>query len=54
MGECPVCEADVTFEGEVVLHELIPCPECTQDLEVTSVDPFELGEAPPEDEDWGE
>ena len=54
MSECPVCEADVTFEGEVVPHELISCPECAGDLEVVSVDPLVLSEAPEEAEDWGE
>ena len=53
MGECPICAAEVPFDG-AIQGELRECPECAQELEVTSVDPFELDEAPEQDEDWGE
>jgi alpha-aminoadipate carrier protein LysW len=51
---CPVCEADVPLECDVVMGELIECPECGSELEVVSLDPLELDEAPEEEEDWGE
>lgn len=38
----------------VELSELLPCPDCGTDLEVTSMDPLTLEEAPEEQEDWGE
>ncbi len=51
---CPVCEADVPLEDDVVMGELIECPECGSELEVVSLEPVELDEAPEEEEDWGE
>ncbi len=54
MAACPVCEADVPLEADVVMGELIECPECGSELEVVSLEPVELDEAPEEEEDWGE
>jgi len=54
MAECPVCGADVELADDTVEGELLECPDCGVELEVTSVDPFELSEAPQEEEDWGE
>jgi len=33
---------------------LVTCPDCGVELEVTSVNPIELTEAPQEEEDWGQ
>jgi alpha-aminoadipate carrier protein LysW len=52
--ECPVCGAEITLFEDTVEGELIVCPECGVELEVISVDPPELAEAPQEEEDWGE
>ena len=52
--ECPVCGAEIDFVEGSVAGELITCPECGAELEVVSVDPFEVAEAPQEEEDWGE
>lgn len=52
--ECPVCGAEIEFVEGTVAGELITCPECGVELEVVSVDPFEVAEAPQEEEDWGE
>jgi alpha-aminoadipate carrier protein LysW len=55
MLECPVCGAKMgdlppgTRPGEVVT-----CPECAIQLEVTSVEPPELDLLPEVEEDWGE
>ena len=54
MAECPVCGADIDFSNDTVEGELMECPECGVELEVVSVDPPELQEAPSEEEDWGE
>ena len=36
-------------EGEIVI-----CPDCGVELEVTGVDPLTVGLAPEVEEDWGE
>lgn len=53
-AECPICCADVLFTGEIAIGELIVCPECGMELEVTSLSPLTLSEAPQEAEDWGQ
>ena len=52
--KCCVCEADVKFAEEVMLGELIACPDCGIELEVVSISPIEVQEAPEVQEDWGE
>jgi alpha-aminoadipate carrier protein LysW len=52
--ECPVCAAEVDFPDDAVQGELISCPECGTELEITGIDPPQLAEAPQEEEDWGE
>lgn len=51
---CPVCDAPVTLPADAVVSELIPCRECGSDLEVESLDPPRIKEAPMEEEDWGQ
>lgn len=53
-GTCPECEAVVPLEGGVELGEILVCPDCGVELEVTSLDPVALSLAPREEEDWGE
>ncbi len=53
-ASCPVCDATVAVDAAVVASELVRCRDCGSDLEVTSFDPLQLVEAPPEEEDWGE
>ena len=51
---CPECEATLQLDG-VLAGEIIVCPDCGVDLEVTAVTPsLELALAPQEAEDWGE
>jgi len=50
---CPSCEAELEFEA-VEEGEIVECEECGAELEVTSLDPPQLSEAPEEEEDWGE
>ncbi len=54
MVECPVCDAELELEDDAVEGELIACADCGIELEVTSLDPPAVEEAPQEEEDWGE
>ena len=51
--QCPECAAAITL-SDVVEGEIVVCPECGVDLEVTALDPLTLDLAPMEEEDWGE
>jgi alpha-aminoadipate carrier protein LysW len=53
-AECPVCGVEIDFTEGTVVGELISCPDCGSELEVLSTDPFQIAEAPQEEEDWGE
>ncbi len=53
-GLCPLCDARIQLEADVLPGELVECPECTMELEVVSTHPIRLAEAPQEEEDWGE
>lgn len=50
---CPECEALIEL-SDVIEGEIVVCPECGADLEVTQLDPLTLETAPMEQEDWGE
>jgi alpha-aminoadipate carrier protein LysW len=54
MPACPVCEADVPVPGDAIVHELVDCGDCATELEIASLSPPLLKEAPQEEEDWGE
>jgi len=51
---CPECAADFGLDAGVETGEIIVCPDCGVDLEVTSVNPAAVDLAPMEAEDWGE
>jgi alpha-aminoadipate carrier protein LysW len=51
---CTECEAEITLEKGTEVGEIIVCPDCGVDLEVTSLDPATVVLAPMEEEDWGE
>jgi alpha-aminoadipate/glutamate carrier protein LysW len=53
-AHCPTCDGPVPFGPGTVVSELLTCRECGSYLEVTSLDPPQLQEAPMEEEDWGE
>jgi alpha-aminoadipate carrier protein LysW len=53
-ANCPECDATLTLGADVVEGEIIVCPDCAVELEVTSVNPLELALAPEVGEDWGE
>jgi len=52
--KCCVCEADVKIADDVMIGELINCPDCGTELEVISISPVTVQEAPEVKEDWGE
>jgi alpha-aminoadipate carrier protein LysW len=51
---CPVCDAAVSIPADAVVAELLRCRECGVELEIKSLDPLLLAEAPTEEEDWGQ
>jgi alpha-aminoadipate carrier protein LysW len=51
---CPECDTPITLDEQTVVGEVVPCPDCGADLEVTALQPPTLALAPPEEEDWGE
>lgn len=53
-AHCPECDADITLEAGTEVGEIIVCPDCGVDLEVTSLTPITVELAPMEEEDWGE
>jgi alpha-aminoadipate/glutamate carrier protein LysW len=53
-ASCPECEATITLAADVVEGEIIVCPDCAAELELTSIDPAVLALAPEVGEDWGE
>lgn len=51
---CPECEAEVNLAANTEVGEILVCPDCGVDLEVTALDPAVVELAPMEQEDWGE
>ena len=51
---CPECAAEIPLEPNTEAGEIIVCPDCGVDLEVTSIEPAAVQLAPMEQEDWGE
>lgn len=54
MTACVICGATVGLPADALPGELIECSECGSELEIVSVDPVGLAEAPTEEEDWGQ
>lgn len=51
---CPDCQAEVMAEDDVQVGEVITCPECSVNLEVTNNNPLTVTHAAAVKEDWGE
>jgi alpha-aminoadipate carrier protein LysW len=51
---CPECAAEFSLEPGAEVGEILVCPECGVDLELTGLDPASVALAPMEQEDWGE
>ena len=54
MSECTVCGAELALSDGLVKGELLECDDCGTELEVISLDPLKLAEAPEAEEDWGQ
>ena len=52
-ANCPECDAAISLD-KPMKGEIVVCPDCGSELEVTQVDPLQLELAPEEEEDWGE
>lgn len=52
-GTCPMCEDQMTLD-KPIRGEIVPCPGCGAELDVTAVDPLTLEQAPMAEEDYGE
>lgn len=53
-SKCPECDAAVAVEADAVKGEIVTCPDCGAELEVTATAPVALALAPEAEEDWGE
>ncbi len=51
---CPECDGGVAFQRSPVRGEVVRCPDCSAELEVTGIAPVTLELAPEVEEDWGE
>ncbi len=51
---CPVCDASISLPKGTEVNELVPCSDCGSELELVSLEPLKLEEAPEIEEDWGE
>ena len=53
MTRCPECEAEIAAQ-DLMVGEIIFCPDCSADLEVLALQPLAVALAPEVEEDWGE
>lgn len=53
MTGCLECGRSIELHNPVT-GEVVDCPDCGVELEVTALEPLTLGYAPEEQEDWGE
>ena len=51
---CTECGAELRPDDDVIQNEILPCPDCGVELEVMSLNPFQVALAPEVEEDWGE
>lgn len=51
---CIECGASVTVPEDCVIGEIVPCALCGCEMEIASLEPFQLELAPEIEEDWGE
>jgi alpha-aminoadipate carrier protein LysW len=52
--DCNECGGQVVVGGDVMLGEILQCPDCGVELEVIQLDPLLIEMAPEIEEDWGE
>jgi len=51
---CIECAGDVPLMDDVMVGEIVACPDCGVELEVVAVAPPAVELAPEIEEDWGE
>lgn len=51
---CIICECGIPLVAGTVKGEILLCPDCGTELEILSMDPVQVAEAPEVEEDWGE
>jgi alpha-aminoadipate carrier protein LysW len=51
---CVECDGEVMVADDALVGEIVECPECGAELEVTGLSPLTLELAPEVEEDWGE
>ncbi len=51
---CLECGALVESGSDLIIGEILECPDCAIELEVIQVDPLSIELAPEIEEDWGE
>lgn len=52
--ECIICGFKIGLGSDIEINEIIECGDCGSELEIESVNPIVIIEAPFEAEDWGE
>lgn len=51
---CPTCNGSVPVVEDVLISEILICPDCQAQWEIINLDPLECALAPEIEEDWGE
>lgn len=51
---CVECDGELEMTDDVLVGEIVECPDCGVELEVTGVSPLTIELAPEVEEDWGE
>jgi alpha-aminoadipate carrier protein LysW len=51
---CVECDGEVEMADDVIVGEIVECPDCGVELEVTNLSPLTIELAPEIEEDWGE
>lgn len=52
--QCPECEHDIPVDPDWQEEDTFTCPNCSIELQVTSVEPLWIDFAPEEDDNWDE
>jgi len=55
-ARCPECDAEVKIPDDVIIGEIVSCPDCGQELEIVEIKNgnVKVKVAEVEGEDWGE
>lgn len=51
---CLDCQGEISLQGTVLPGEVVTCPDCSTDFEITNLKPITIEHAPEVQEDWGE